>query len=224
MFNLIGESDKLEHYCFECAFFLTNQTCKMTNTKKVLRIWIAVSLLILVFPILIFLSKFYTPYLSGNLIDWTYFSTFYSNILNPLLMCVNILLLIKLTYEVANYNEKNMRNDMRQRAYTEISKNLFSLTSILRTSENKQRDLILLRNDIISFSNTMKHLFSFANFETMTDELDESLKSLSDSDYIKKDLTFDEDSDEYQIFLELFERFNFTRMEFINNLQKSILN
>jgi len=196
----------------------------MTNTKKVVRIWIAVSLLILVFPILIFLSKFYTPYLSGNLIDWTYFSTFYSNILNPLLMCVNILLLIKLTYEVANYNEKNMRNDMRQRAYTEISKNLFSLTSILRTSDNKQRDLILLRNDIISFSNTMKHLFSFANFETMTDELDESLKSLSDSDYIKKDLTFDEDSDEYQIFLELFERFNFTRMEFINNLQKSILN
>lgn len=139
-------------------------------------------------------------------------------------MCINILLLIKLTYEVANYNENNMRNDMRQRAYTEISKSLFSLTSILKSSENKQRDLILLRNDIISFSNTMKHLFNFANFETMTDELDDSLKLLSESDYIKKDMTFNEDSDEYKNFLELFEKFNFTRMEFINNLQKSILN
>jgi hypothetical protein len=117
-----------------------------------------------------------------------------------------------------------MRNDMRQRAYTEISKSLFSLTSILKSSENKQRDLILLRNDIISFSNTMKHLFNFANFETMTDELDDSLKLLSESDYIKKDMTFNEDSDEYKNFLELFEKFNFTRMEFINNLQKSILN
>lgn len=196
----------------------------MTDTKKVLKIWIGVSIIILALPILIYAIKFFTPSLSANLIDWTNFSIYFSNILNPLLMCFNILLLIKLTYEVANYNEKNMRNDMRQRAYTEISKSLFSLTSIFKNSENKQRDLILLRNDIISFSSTMKHLFSFTNFETMTDKLDDSLKLLSESDYIKKDMTYIEDSDEFKKFLELYERFNFIRMEFINNLQKSILN
>lgn len=196
----------------------------MTDTKKILRIWILVSVIILALPLLFFALKFSSLPFSDKPDDWTNFSVYFSSIINPLLMCINILLLIKLTYEVANYNEKNMRNDMRQRAYTEISKSLFSLTSILKNSENKQRDLILLRNDIISFSNTMKHLFSFTNFETLTDELDDSLKLLSESDYIKKDLTFNEDSEEYKKFLELFERFNFTRMEFINNLQKSILN
>jgi uncharacterized membrane protein len=196
----------------------------MTDPKKALRIWILASVVILTLPVVLFALKFSSLPFSDKPDDWTNFSVYFSSIINPLLMCINILLLIKLTYEVANYNEKNMRNDMRQRAYTEISKSLFSLTSILKNSGNKQRDLILLRNDIISFSNTMKHLFSFANFETITDELDDSLKLLSESDYIKKDLTFNEDSDEYRIFLELFERFNATRMQFINDLQKSILN
>lgn len=196
----------------------------MTNTKRVLRIWIFVSIIILTIPILFFTFKFSSLSFSSKPEDWTNFSVYYSSIISPLLMCINILLLIKLTYEVANYNEKNMRNDMRQRAYTEISKSLFSLTSILKNSENKQRDLILLRNDIISFSNTMKHLFNFVNFEVMTDEIDDSLKLLSESDYIKKDLTFTEDSDEYKNFLEIFDRFSFTRMQLINDLQKSILN
>jgi uncharacterized membrane protein len=132
----------------------------MTDTKKILRIWILVSVIILTIPVLLFTLRFSSLPFSDKPDDWTNFSVYFSSIINPLLMCINILLLIKLTYEVANYNEKNMRNDMRQRAYTEISKSLFSLTSILKNSENKQRDLILLRNDIISFSNTMKHLFS----------------------------------------------------------------
>ena len=196
----------------------------MTDTKKILRLWIFVSIIILTIPIIFFTLKFSSLPFSDKPDDWTNFSVYFSSIVNPILMSINILLLIKLTYEVANYNEKNMRSDMRQRAYTEISKSLFSLTFILRTSENKQRDLLLMRNDIISFSNTMKHLFSFKNFETMTEELDNSLKILAESDYIKKDLTYNEDSDEYKKFLELFDQFNLRRTEFINNLQTAILN
>ena len=58
----------------------------------------------------------------------------------------------------------------------------------------------------------------------MTEELDNSLKILAESDYIKKDLTYNEDSDEYKKFLELFDQFNLRRTEFINNLQTAILN
>lgn len=195
----------------------------MTNTNKILKLWIFISVVILTLPILFFTLNFSSLPISNEMDDWTNFSVYFNNIVNPILMCINILLLIKLTYEVANYTEKNMRNDMRQRAYSEISKTLFSLTNILQTSENKQRDMILMRNDIISFSNTMVHLFSSQGYETMANELDDSLNLLSESDYIKNEMTFDLDSNEYEKFLKLYNQFILKRTGFINILQSEIL-
>ena len=195
----------------------------MTNTNRILKIWIFVSIVVLLFPILIFVSKFYTPDLSNNLIDWTNFSIYFSNILNPLLLCINILLLIKLTYEVANYNEKNMRNDMRQRAYVEISNKLYSFAIIIQTSENKQRDLALLRNDIISFSSTMNHLFNLPNFETITDEIDNTLIKISESDFVEGNLLAGKESEEYKIFISFCENYDKSRTNLINQLQNLIL-
>lgn len=196
----------------------------MRQVKRILKIWIGIIVALLILPVLLYIIRFsYLP-LSENPVDWTNFSVYLSNIMNPMLLCINIILLIKLTYEVASFNEKNVRNDMRQRAYTDITKSLFSLTSILRSSNNKHVDLVILRNDVILFSNTMKHLFDFEGFEDLTDNLDNSLMKLADSNFIKNDMIFNEDTPESKEFLVFFEEFDLIRKEFINSLQKSILN
>jgi DNA repair ATPase RecN len=138
-------------------------------------------------------------------------------------MSFNIYFLIKLTYEVADYNQKNTRNEMKQSAYVELSKRLYSLTSIIQNSDDKQRDLDLLRNDIISFSSTMKHLFNISDIEQMTDEIDDSLKEISESAFLKGEMLEGEDSNDYKTFISLCETFDSKRINLITELQKSIL-
>lgn len=70
----------------------------------------------------------------------------------------------------------------------------------------------------------MKHLFDFEGFEDLTDNLDNSLMKLADSNFIKNDMIFNEDTPESKEFLVFFEEFDLIRKEFINSLQKSILN
>ncbi len=195
----------------------------MTNTNKILKIWIIVSILILTTPIIIFILKFSSLPFSNKPDEWANFSIYFSNIINPILMCINILLLIKLTYEVANYNEKNLRNDMRQRAYVDISNKLFSFTVIIQSSDHKLRDLTLLRNDIISFVSTMQHLFNIENIELLTEEIDNSLIAISESEFVKGNLLFSSETDEYNEFLVMCERYDKHRSELIRKLQNSIL-
>jgi hypothetical protein len=195
----------------------------MTNTKRILRLWTILSVIILMFPIIFYISKFFSPHLSDDLIDWSNFSVFFSNILNPILLCINIYLLIKLSYEVANYNEKNIRNEMRHQAYVDISNKLYSFAIIIQNSENRQRDLGLLRIDIVSFSSTMDHLFQISNLEQLIDEIETSLYEVSESDYIKNDLMASRDSDEFKNFNSLCEIFDRNRVNFIKTLQKLII-
>lgn len=195
----------------------------MTNTKRILRFWTILSIIILLFPIIFYISKFFSPHLSDNLIDWSNFSVFFSNILNPILLCINIYLLIKLSYEVANYNEKNIRNEMRHQAYVDISNKLYSFAIIIQNSENRQRDLGLLRIDIVSFSSTMDHLFQIPNLEQLIDEIETALYEVSESDYIKNDLLASTDSDEFEKFNLLCEIFDRNRVDLIKSLQKLII-
>jgi hypothetical protein len=116
-----------------------------------------------------------------------------------------------------------MRNEMRQHAYREISKTLYSLTSILRYSENKQRDFILLRNDILSFSKTMNHLFDTVELEEITNSLDKSLKDLSESSFIKKNITFNSNNFESNEFELLYKAFDNNRSQLITLLQNLII-
>ena len=112
---------------------------------------------------------------------------------------------------------------MRHQAYVNISNKLYSFAIIIQNSENRQRDLGLLRIDIVSFSSTMDHLFQISNLEQLIEEIETSLYEVSESDYIRNDLMSSRDSEEFRIFNSLCEIFDISRVNLIKVLQKSII-
>jgi hypothetical protein len=183
--------------------------------------WGSMNALLVISAVFLFVIKFKKLPPSENPDDWATFSTYFNNMLNPILMSFYIYFLIKLTFVAADYNKKNVGDQLRQNAFIEISKRLYSLATTIKDSSNIKRDLDFLKIDIISFSATMNHLFEIKNLELVTDELCNSLSAISECPFIQHEMR--ESQFDYQEFIALFEKFDNQRITLIDMLQKKIL-
>jgi uncharacterized membrane protein len=180
----------------------------MNNTRNKTKGWVIILVIILLLPILLYGILFNHLNFSNNPSDWTLFADYFTGLLNPVFLLINIIVLIKLTYEVAAYNKKNILSQMKYSALSLISLKLFSLTKIILTSDDKEKEIQLLRNDINSFCNANNSLFSDINLMEYAAKFDSKLEKLMSNE------------DNTQIL----DDFDVIRNKFIQAIQNSIIN
>lgn len=163
---------------------------------------------ILLLPIILYGVLFSNLNFSKHPSDWALFADYFTGLLNPVFLLINIVVLIKLTYEVAEYNKKNILSQMKYSAFSLISLKLFSLTKIILTEDNKKTQIQLLRNDINSFCRANNSLFSDIDLLKYGDEFDLVLKKwLNDGNNTQ-----------------ILDDFDDIRNKFIHAIQNSVIN
>jgi len=145
--------------------------------NKKTTIWTLSLVIILLFPILLYTIIFKDLSISKDPIDWTIFADYFTGLLSPIFLLINIIVLIRLTYEVAGYNKKNTLSQMKYSALSLISVKLFSVTSIILNDDDKEKEILLLRNDINSFCNAYDNLFSEIDMQKYKNKFDQILES-----------------------------------------------
>lgn len=179
----------------------------MKNSKTKTIRWAIFLVIILLLPILLYGILFKNLSFSKNPNDWTLFADYFTGLLNPIFMLLNIVVLIKLTYEVAEYNKKDILNQMKYSALSSISLKLFSLARIILTADDKEKEIQLLRNDINSFCKVNHSLFKDIDFTTYAKRFDEKLDEF---------VTSQENT-------QILNEFDDIRNEFIKEIQNSII-
>lgn len=72
-----------------------------------------------------YLVNFFGYCISDNPVDWGVFGDYIGGILNPLLAIINIILLIQLSYNVEIKEDLRRFNEIKYKAYTELTNTLF---------------------------------------------------------------------------------------------------
>ncbi len=190
--------------------FVTNsfKLHRMNKTKNKTKKWIIFLVIILLMPIILYGALFNNLVISNNPSDWTLFAEYFTGLLNPVFLLINIVVLIKLTYEVAEYNKKNILSRMKYSALSLITSKLFSLTKIILIADDKEKEIQLLRNDINSFCNANNSLFSEIDLAQYGSKFDSILNRWLDGE------------DPSQIL----DQFDEIRNKVIQDIQNSIIN
>lgn len=180
----------------------------MNNLVGKINTWMFFLIVILLLPVIIYGCFFYKLNFSNNPNDWTLFANFFAGLLNPIFLLINIVVLIKLTYEVAEYNKKNILSQMKYSAFNLISSKLYSLARIIISSTEMRKEIQLLRNEIKYFCTSNKVLFKDINLINYENKFDSILKK------------WEEEGSNSHIFND----FDDIRNEFIREIQNSIIN
>jgi hypothetical protein len=159
----------------------------VNQTKwKPLGYWVLFIFVLSLIPLYVYFDKLGSWHLSENLHDWADFGVYVGGVLGPWLAFANIIVLLRLTYIVAKLDENNSRsslesqkmlslNQLRQTAYKQIADRLYSLHALVLDWTNIGRQLMLLQMDLVSFNNTMRHLFEGLSDAAKREPIEKSL-------------------------------------------------
>lgn len=202
---------------------------KEMNKRSSKIIFIVVSCLLIILPIIIYIYHFRNNPISNNPSEWNSFGNYVSGILNPILSIFTTLLLIYITILLNKKNSKETLDirllEDKQKAYYDILKQL-SLYEEWECSKSKYNiDLILIQNKFNNFGHSQKEKIQFDHNKEL---MELQAKLICNNFILLKKLNFyihNLPNQYYNIFPEIFEEQEYTSLKnsfnaFLINLEK----
>lgn len=196
-------------------------------TKKQLLVWILITSIIVMFPILFFVYNFYTSEFSDDIGNWGAFGDYFGGLLNCTFSLLSVIVTIYIALKLANIekdrNKENLRfekqkllREFRESEYKKIHFELQKVWSCLTDSDHKMA--INTMSSIIwqyrYFITSNNHLFPFLSDSEVID-LHKTLQQISKLFFEERNI---DDKDKIiENFIKEFDALNMKFQQFLLN-------
>lgn len=106
------------------------------NTKKELHRYIIVAIVLTILPIILYILKFWRFGISGDTQAWGVFGDFLAGATGPALAILNLIVLVRLTLSISDYDNQRMLTELRFETYKEFMAKLNEVSSRRYCVEN----------------------------------------------------------------------------------------
>jgi hypothetical protein len=116
------------------------------HRKKQLQVYIYIAIILTIAPLLLYGFLFWKSDFSRDIEVWGNFANYFSGFTTPILSIFNLLVLVRLTLSISDYDNDRMLTQLRYDAYKEITKKLNGLNKENYTLEGVNNVYYFLEN------------------------------------------------------------------------------